>query len=118
MIAFLLPVLARIGVADRFRKAAAWVVIGALIVLFAIGLYAAFNRHIDNRVASEQVAIDATVTNRTLEAERGASANEMTRLERDAQNDKELSHEALRNDGTAVDSVLNRMREQQAAGRR
>lgn len=118
MIAFLLPVLAHIGVADRFRKAAAWAVIGALLVLCGVAVYAAFDQHVEHRVASEQVAIDAAVTNRTLEAERSASANEMTRLERDAQNDKELSYEALRNDGTAVDSVLNRMREQQAAGRR
>lgn len=118
MIAFLIPILARAGVGERFRKAAAWALVGLLVALVLALAYATFNRHVDNRVASEQVAIDAAVTNQTLEAERGASANEMSRLERDAQNDKELSHEALRNDGTAVDSVLARMREQQAAGRR
>lgn len=61
-------------------------------------------------------------TNRVLAADREASANQMERDQIAADNDKELVREVSKGDGRDVGpgtaAVLERMRRQQAAGRR
>ena len=122
MIAAILPIVASMGVPSRWQKAAAW----ALAVLFAAiiaGLLVWAFWHWVGKREGQAVQLDrgdmtAEAANHVIEADRAADANQMARDEQAAQNDKELSHEAVRNDGAAVRGVLERMREQQAAGRR
>lgn len=89
---------------------------GGLILVLA---FQAHQRSVaEDAITLDRADISAEVSNKVIAADRAATANA---IERDAIadiNDKELSHEADRADGNAVESVLERMRRQQAAGRR
>lgn len=122
MISAILPIVARIGVPSRWQKAAAWALAVLLAAVIAAAVVWAFwhwvGKREDQAVQLDRADMTAEAANRVIEADRAADANQMARDEQAAQADKELSHEAVRNDGAAVRSVLERMREQQAAGRR
>lgn len=123
---WIISIIARTGIPSRFQRLAAWLTILALIVLAIVGIRAAWHAHNAN-VAETAVRVDradavAEATNRVLAADREATANDMVRREQASENDKEIDREAAKGDDRAVGpgtaSVLARMREQQAAGRR
>lgn len=122
MIAAILPIVASLGVPSRWQKAVAWALAVLLAAIIAAALVWAFwhwvGKREDQAVQLDRADMTAEAANRVIEADRAADAKQMARDEQAAVNDKELSHEAVRNDGAAVRGVLERMREQQAAGRR
>lgn len=122
MIAAIIPIVASLGVPSRWQKAAAWVLSALVAALIVALIVWAFWQWVGTReeqaVQLDRADMTAEAANRVIEADRAADAKQMARDEQAAVNDKELSHEAVRNDGAAVRGVLERMREQQAAGRR
>ena len=126
MISFLIPYIARIGVPQRLQRAAAWLVAIIIMLVIASLCVWAFWRWVGHReqraVQADRVDVTMEAANRVIAATEAADVNQAARDEVDATNDKELSHEATKGDGSAVGvgtrSVLERMREQQAAGRR
>lgn len=126
MIAALLPLIARVGVPERFQRALAWMV--AIIIAAAIValLIWAFWRWVGHRedaaVKADRVDVTIEAAQRVINATETADQNQMARDEAAATADKELSHEAAKGDDSAVGvgtrSVLERMRQQQAQGRR
>lgn len=123
---FLIALFARWGFSERIARAAALLSIVAVSLacaaLLALLLKGCVREREDQAVQLDRAEWSAEVMNRVVEAERAASANEAARIERDAINNKELSDEAAKGGaepvGGAVAGVLNRMREQQEAGRR
>lgn len=90
----------------------------ALMVAVAL-MYRSHQRSVaEDAITLDRADISAEVSNRVIAADQAATANAIARDEIDDINDKELTHEADRADGNAVESVLERMRRQQAAGRR
>lgn len=122
MIALLIPLVANLGIPARLQRAAAAVLAALITIVIAALIAWAFwhwvGRREDRAVQLDRADMTAEAANRVIEADRAADANQMARDEQAVQADKELSHEAVRNDGAAVRGVLERMREQQAAGRR
>ena len=123
---FLIALLARWGLSQRVARAGAvlCIAVAALACAALLGtlIKGCVREREETAVALDRTDISAAVMNRVVEAERAASANEAARIERDALNNKELTDEAAKGDGRVVGpgvvSVLDRMREQQAAGRR
>jgi hypothetical protein len=127
---WLLPILIRRGVGSSIAKPLAWVA-NVLIVAALVGAAVLYVRnvilHHDASIASTAVQdrdkdLSLEAYNRVMEATEAADTNQAARDDIEATNDKELSHEAAKGDDGAVGvgtrSVLERMRDQQAAGRR
>jgi hypothetical protein len=123
----ILTLLQRTGIPARFTKALAWL----LFALIVVGLYwaalAAFRGWVvdgkEEAVAIDRSDIVAEASNRVINATSAATANQMARDDAFDNSQEELQHEAdTKSDassvGPGVQSVLDRMREQQAAGRR
>lgn len=127
---FLIPLLLRTGIPSRFAKAASWIVTAILalaIVTTCVLVLRSVGRSHDEAVATEakedlgrDLSLDAY--NRVMSAGEAATVNQMARDDVAADNQKELRDEAAKGDaaavGPGVGSVLARMRDQQAAGRR
>lgn len=126
MMTFLVALFARWGFSERIARAAALLSIVAVSLacaaLLALLLKGCVREREDQAVQLDRAEWSAEVMNRVVEAERAASANEAARIERDALNNKELVDEAAKGDGRSVGpgvvATLERMRKQQAAGRR
>ena len=127
MIPLLIPYIARIGVPQRLQRAAAWVV--ALIIAAAIAALCvwAFWRWVGHReqqaVQADRVDVTMEAANRVIAATEAADVNQAARDERAQDNAKELQREVDTKGtddvaGPAVSGVLDRVRQQQAAGRR
>ena len=127
MIPFLIPYIARIGVPQRLQRAAAWAV--ALIIAAAIAALCvwAFWRWVGHReqkaVQADRVDVTMEAANRVIAATEAADVNQAARDERAQENSKELQREVDTKGtddvaGPAVSGVLDRVRQQQAAGRR
>ncbi len=123
---FLVQMVARTGIPARFQRIAAGIAMLLFFVLVIGLLVVAVRNHIqtgkDEAVALDRSDISAAVSNRIIEADRAASANEIERDETDTQNEKEIDRAVEKADnstaGAGVAAVMQRVREQQAAGRR
>lgn len=127
---FLIPLILRTGIPARFAKAASWIVTAILalaIITTCVLVLRSVGRAHDEAVATEakdalgrDLSLDAY--NRVMSAGETATVNQMARDDLAADNQKELRDEAAKGDaaavGPGVGSVLERMRDQQAAGRR
>lgn len=124
---WLIGIIARTGLAQRFQKAAAWIV-AALFFALVVGLLIfGFRSWLHGR---EQQAVeidrkDVTIeaANRVINATQEADANQMQRDDAFANQQTELRDEAhdkgtVAPVGPGVTSVLERMRSQQQAGHR
>lgn len=123
----MIALLARLGVAERYRGVLA-IMIGLVLLVAATAL---LSRCAASWVAGERdeaVQVDradavSEATTRVLAADRGATANQVERDTAFQNLQEELEDVAREADngagvGPATSSVLERMREQQAAGRR
>lgn len=123
---FLVLLMARTGVPARLQRLAAGIAMLAFFALVIGLLLLGIRNHIqagkDEAVALDRSDISAAVSNRIIAADRAASANEAERAATDLQNEKEIDRAVEKADnstaGAGVRSVLERVREQQAAGRR
>jgi len=124
---FLISLVARAGVPQRFARLAAWILAGALVIVLCAAAVAMFREWISAgreeavRIDRQDVTIEAA--NLVINATSAATANQMERDDAFQNEQEELRHEAdTKSDassaGPGVQSVLDRMREQQAAGRR
>jgi hypothetical protein len=120
---WLITILARTGVAERFQRLAAWAAM-LVVPLLVLGLLvAAFHRR-DDKIATEAVQvheadITAVLANRQIEAERAATANQMATDQILANHQHELRNEAhdkgdQSSVGPGVDAVMRKLRQQQA----
>lgn len=125
---FLIPLVARMGVPARLQRIVAWVLVLAVIALAAIAL-ATWWRSTVRQERAEAVQADRDAANLdALEQVKNASAIADQSLAntqaQDRQNEKELQRDidaaAPSNGavGPVTGSVLERLRQQQAAGRR
>lgn len=128
MIGFLIPIAARIGIPTRLQRTAAWVMAAAVLALLATAAIVWFRATIRHEraeaVKADQDAFNANV----LQQDRNASDIADAALENtqaaDRQNEKELQREidaAAPSNGAVGNitvSVLERLRQQQSAGRR
>ncbi|MES3042653.1 hypothetical protein [Sphingomonas faeni] len=124
---FLITLLARSGIPARFTKALAWLLFALIVVGLCWAAVAVFRGWVADgkeeavRVDRSDVTIEAA--NLVINATSAATANQMARDDAFQNAQEELQHEAdTKSDassvGPGVQSVLDRMREQQAAGRR
>lgn len=121
---WLLTLVLKTGIPSRFAKIAAWLAV-ALAVAGAIALaITAFHSWVGNQreeaVTLDRADISAEVSNRIIEADRAANANATAAAVIERQNEKELDDAIAEPNAnsTRVVSVLERLREQQAKGRR
>lgn len=122
----ILTLLSRAGVSQRFAKVAAWIVFALVVLALCVAVAVAFKGWVeggkDEAIAVDRRDVTIEAANRVINATAEADANQMGRDEIDEANDKELRNAVTEstNDtvGVGVRNVLDRMREQQAAGRR
>lgn len=127
MIPFLLPYIARIGVPQRLQRFAAWgaaLIIAAVIAALCVWAFWRWVGHREQRaVQADRVDVTMEAANRVIAATEAADVNQAARDERAQDNSKELQREVDTKGtddvaGPAVSGVLDRVRQQQAAGRR
>jgi len=123
---WLVSVAARVGVPERLQRVAAWVA----VVVAALALVAAGVAFVTWWIGNERTeavqgdrALSAAEANTiAARAEAIASANMVEQVRNDTINDEELHHEVRKGDDRAVGpgtaAVLDRLRQQQASGRR
>ena len=124
---FLLTALARTGIPGRFTKVVAWLLFAAIVVGLCWTATVVFRSWVvrgkEQAVALDRSDVTIEAANLVINASRAATANQMERDDAFANDQEELRHEAdTKSDasgvGPGVTSVLDRMRQQQAAGRR
>jgi hypothetical protein len=124
---FLISLVTRAGVPQRFARIAAWIVAGIIVLALCGAAVALFREWIAHgkeeavRVDQQDVTIEAA--NLVINASSAATANQMERDDAFANSQEELRDEVATKGtadpvGPATASVLERMRQQQAAGRR
>lgn len=128
MIAFLLPFVARTGVPARLQRLVAWIAVAGLAVLLIIAgvLWWRTNlqREREEAIKRDRDAANAEVLQQVQNASNVANVRLENTQAQDRQNEKELQREidavAPSNGavGPVTGSVLERLRQQQAAGRR
>jgi len=123
---WLVSVAARVGVPERLQRVAAWVA----VVVAALALVAAGVAFVTWWIGNERTeavqgdrALSAAEANTiAARAEAIASANMVEQVRNDTINDEELHHEVRKGDdrdvGPGTAAVLDRLRQQQASGRR
>jgi hypothetical protein len=127
MIGLIVPLILRAGVPQRFARLAAWIVAAVVLAALCGAAVAMFREWVSAgkeeavRIDQQDVTIEAA--NLVINATSAATANQMERDDAFQNEQEELRHEAdTKSDassaGPGVQSVLDRMREQQAAGRR
>lgn len=115
-----------IGIGTFIRRIPAWVwavialpIVAAVLVLLIIH---STNERVEEAVSADRNAVEVEVRARQLEAERNATFEKEQRDANAAVATQELRNEVAKGVadpvGPGVRSVLERMREQQAAGRR
>jgi len=124
---FLISLVARAGVPQRFARIAAWIVAGIIVLALCGAAIALFREWIAHgkeeavRVNQQDVTIEAA--NLVINASSAATANQMERDDAFAEDQKELQN-VVDTKGTqdpvgpAVGGLMRRLREQQEAGRR
>lgn len=127
MIGLIVPLILRAGVPQRFARIAAWIVAGVVVLVLCGAAVAMFREWIANG-KEEAVALDRSdimieASNRVIAATSAATGNQMERDNAFANDQQELRYESdtksnTNSVGPGVQSVLDRMREQQKAGRR
>lgn len=127
MIAFLLPIVARAGIPARLQRLAAWLVVIVAVVALVFTVRAIIRNWLSDyrETAIEQHDKDVTIeaAGRVIAADREATANQVARDEVFEQDQEEL-RVIVREKGTdehvggATGAVLDRLRQQQAEGRR
>lgn len=124
---FLISLVTRAGIPQRFARVAAWIVAGIIVLALcgaAIALlreWVAQGKEEAVRVNQQDVTIEAA--NLVINASSAATANQMEHNDAFANSQEELRDEVATKGtadpvGPATASVLERMRQQQAAGRR
>jgi len=124
---FLISLVTRAGIPQRFARVAAWIVAGVIVLALCGAAIALFREWIAHgkeeavRVDQQDVTIEAA--NRVIAASSAATVNQMERDDAFANSQEELRDEVATKGtadpvGPATASVLERMRQQQAAGRR
>lgn len=127
MIGLIVPLILRAGVPQRFARIAAWIVAGIIVLALCGAAVALFREWIAHgkeeavRVDQQDVTIEAA--NLVINASSAATANQMERDDAFAEQQKELQNvvDTKGTDdraGPATVGVLQRVRDQQAAGRR
>jgi hypothetical protein len=124
---FLISLVTRAGVPQRFARIAAWIVAGVIVLALCGAAIALFREWIAHgkeeavRVNQQDVTIEAA--NLVINASSAATEDQMERDDAFANSQEELRDEVATKGnadpvGPATASVLERMRQQQAAGRR
>lgn len=117
MFAFLLPLIVRLGVPERWQKAASTAMsIGAAIIALAL-LWAFLGhlvaRHDDKVISADRMGANLDISNRQTVADREAGAA-MARRDKTFANDqqqaKDQADEAARNDSSPLDALFNVLR--------
>jgi len=123
----LLTLIARAGVPQRFAKAAAWIVLVLVVIVLCWAVVANFRGWVadgkEEAIAVNQKDVTIEAANLVINATAAADANQMVRDDAFQNDQEELQHEVATKGtpdpvGPATASVLDRMRKQQAAGRR
>lgn len=124
---FILTLLARSGIPTRFTKALAWLLFALVVLALCWAVLAHFRAWIadgkEQAVAVDRSDVTIEAANLVINATSAATANQMARDDafQDAQEELQREVDTKGSDtdpGPAVSRVLQRMREQQAAGRR
>ena len=116
MPAFLIALAARLGVAQRFQKLAAWVMVlvaAAALLWGARALWRAFWAHHDAQVVtSHDAATTIDALNATVAADRGAGANQQARDVANGNEQQRLRQahdQAVSNGDDAWDAISNQL---------
>lgn len=124
---FLISLVTRAGVPQRFARIAAWIVAGILILALCGAALAMFREWIahgkEEAVRVDQQDVTIAAANLVINASSAATANQMERDEAFGLSQQELRDAAVTQStsnavGPGVQSVIERMRQQQATGRR
>lgn len=124
MIAFIIPILARWGIQDRFLKPLAWFLLiiaaGALCWLLWAFFVSWLHGREDDAVHLDQQKVNVEALSRTLDAERAATAEQDNADAAFANDQEQLHHEVETKAnadpvGPGVRATLERLREQQHA---
>ena len=123
---FLLSLVARTGIPARFQRAASWLVMVAFTAIVVALLIGAFHVWLGKQrteaIQGDRALSAAEANTIAARAEAIASANMVEQVRNDTINDEELHHEVRKGDDRAVGpgtaAVLNKLRQQQAEGRR
>lgn len=123
---WLISIIAHTGLPQRFQRVAAWIAAAAFFALVAGLLVLAFRSWVSNQrteaVQGDRALSAAEANTIAARAEAVASANMVEQVRTDTINDEELHHEVRKGDDRAVGpgtaAVLDRLRQQQATGRR
>lgn len=123
---WLLSLVARTGIPTRFQRAASWLVMVAFAAIVVALLIGAFHVWLSNQrsdaIEGDRALSAAEANAIEARAEAVASANMVEQVRNDTINEKEVRDEVRKGDassaGPGVRGVLDRVREQQAAGRR
>ena len=123
---WLIALVARTGIPERARKAVAWLAAVAFFAIVAALLVLAFQSWIHGReqtaVSIDRADVSTQAAERVLAADRAATANEQQQQAVIANNAEEVHAAAKQGDdsiaGPGTSSVLDRVRQQQRAGRR
>lgn len=128
MIAFLLPFVARAGVPVRLQRLVAWMAIAGLALLLIIAGFvwwrSMLQQEREEAIKRDRDAANAEVLQQVQNASNVANVRLENTQAQDRQNEKELQREidaaAPSNGavGNITAGVLERLRQQQAAGRR
>lgn len=127
MIGLIIPLVLRAGIPQRFARIAAWIAAAVVVSLLCWAAVAMFREWIatgkEEAVSLSEKDVTIEAANIVINATSAATANQMERDEAFANSQEELTREAdtksnTNSVGPGVQSVLDRMREQQKAGRR
>lgn len=127
MIGLIIPLVLRAGVPQRFARVAAWIAAAVVVLVLCWAAVAVFREWIatgkEEAVALDRSDIMIEASNRVIAATSAATVNQMERDDAFANDQQELRYESdtksnTNSVGPGVQSVLDRMREQQKAGRR
>ena len=124
---FILTLLARSGVPARFTKTLAWFLFALIVLALCWAVLANFRAWVadgkEQAVAIDRSDVTIEAANLVINATSAATANQMARDDAFADDQEELQREVDSKGtddraGPATVGVLQRVREQQAAGRR
>lgn len=127
MIGLIIPLVLRAGVPQRFARIAAWIAAAVVVLLLCWAAVAMFREWIatgkEEAVSLNQKDVTIEAANLVINATSAATANQMERDDAFANDQQELRYESdtkssTNSVGPGTSAVLDRMRKQQAAGRR
>lgn len=127
MIGLIIPLVLRAGVPQRFARVAAWIAAAVVVLVLCWAAVAMFRVWIatgkEEAVSLNQKDVTIEAANLVINASSAATANQMGRDDAFANDQQELRYESdtksnANSVGPGTSAVLDRMRKQQAAGRR